>query len=110
MYNRKKEDFYEKIFMYNTYGADDFSCISMLSASAKDTIEPELNRYYFYFPEEWECELSSDIYIYWWNGTNAHSNYPGVKAEKRMLRGFSTTMSPRMLKPSVGIMVWCGTK
>lgn len=64
-----------------------FSCISMLSASAKDTTEPELNRYYFYFPEDWECELSSDIYIYWWNGTNAHSNYPGVEAEKTDVEG-----------------------
>ena len=59
-----------------------FSCISVLPASAEDKAEIETNRYYFYFPEEWECDLSSTVYIYWWNGTNAHSNYPGVEALK----------------------------
>lgn len=40
------------------------------------------NRYFFLMPDEWYNEYSDSAGIYWWEGTEAHSSWPGVKANK----------------------------
>ena len=45
------------------------------------------NRYYFYMPEEWYNEYSTGAYIYWWEGTNACSAWPGYEANTTDVEG-----------------------
>ncbi|MGN0452960.1 MAG: dockerin type I repeat-containing protein [Ruminococcus sp.] len=42
----------------------------------------ECNRYYFLMPDEWYNEYTDAAGIYWWEGTNAQTAWPGVKANK----------------------------
>lgn len=44
-------------------------------------------RYYFYLPEEWQNEYTTDVYVFWWTGSNPHSDYPGDKAKKTNIDG-----------------------
>ena len=50
---------------------------------------PELptNRYYFYMPNDWENQLSDNAGIYWWEGTNSCTTWPGYKATKTYIDG-----------------------
>ncbi|MBQ8572836.1 MAG: hypothetical protein IJ451_05175 [Ruminococcus sp.] len=38
------------------------------------------NRYYFYMPENWYNEYATTAGIYWWEGTDACSSWPGYEA------------------------------
>lgn len=51
-------------------------------ATPEEHKEPECNRYYFLMPDEWYTEYTDNAGVYWWEGTNALSNWPGVKANK----------------------------
>lgn len=73
-------DDYPTCTWYNYYGNGRYGTQSVPE-------DADTYRYYFYFPDEWQCTLSSTIYIYWWNGTNAHSSYPGVEAKKTNTQG-----------------------
>jgi len=45
------------------------------------------NRYFFYQPENWMCEYSTTVGIYWWEGTGAQSSWPGLEAHKADAEG-----------------------
>ncbi len=45
------------------------------------------NRYYFYMPDEWKNEYADSVGIYWWNGTDSCSNWPGYTANKTDMDG-----------------------
>ena len=64
-----------------------FSALSILNISAENSDEIITYRYYFYLPDEWKNQYSSTAYIYWWNGTNAHSSAPGVEGIKTDIEG-----------------------
>lgn len=42
----------------------------------------EYNRYFFLMPEEWYNEYTDTAGIYWWEGTDTPSAWPGYKAHK----------------------------
>ncbi len=65
-----------KWFCY--YGGGGYGTNTTLTDPGTDTY-----RYYFYLPEGWPTE----VYIYWWNGTNAQSDYPGYEANKTNIDG-----------------------
>lgn len=51
-------------------------------------IKVNCNRYYFYMPEDWENEHSSEVGVYWWEGTDScGDNWPGYKANKTDIEG-----------------------
>ncbi|MBR3988325.1 MAG: hypothetical protein IKK10_03375 [Clostridia bacterium] len=45
------------------------------------------NRYYFYMPNDWENELTKEAKIYWWEGTNSCTTWPGYKAKETDIDG-----------------------
>lgn len=40
------------------------------------------NRYFFLAPEDWFNEQTDSIGIYWWEGTDSQTTFPGIKANK----------------------------
>ena len=61
------------------------SAVAMVSASALPAKKAGCNRYYFYLPNKWVNELTSQAGIYWWEGTDKHDpepGWPGVPAMK----------------------------
>ena len=52
------------------------------------TDEVETNRYYFYKPGPWiDSKYSDTVGIYWWDGTDACTSWPGYEAEKADIEG-----------------------
>lgn len=45
------------------------------------------NRLFFLMPEDWFNEYSEGVGIYWWEGTDAASSWPGYKAHKADTEG-----------------------
>ena len=45
------------------------------------------NRYYFYMPENWYNEYATTAGIYWWEGTDACSAWPGYVANETDVEG-----------------------
>ena len=45
------------------------------------------NRYYFYMPENWLNEHATTAGIYWWEGTDACSSWPGYVANPTDVEG-----------------------
>ena len=45
------------------------------------------NRYYFYMPESWYNEYATTAGIYWWEGTDACSAWPGYVANETGVEG-----------------------
>lgn len=40
------------------------------------------NRYFFLAPDDWFNEQTDSIGIYWWEGTDSQTTFPGIKANK----------------------------
>ncbi len=40
------------------------------------------NRYFFLAPDDWFNEQTDSIGIYWWEGTDSQTAFPGIKAKK----------------------------
>ena len=53
--------------------------------------DPETYRYYFYMPYNWLNESTATTGntagIYWWDGTNSHTSWPGSPAKKSDIEG-----------------------
>ena len=47
-----------------------------------DPTPVDTNRYYFYMPDEWKNEYTETAGIYWWDGTDSCSAWPGYTANK----------------------------
>ncbi len=45
-------------------------------------VAEDCNRYFFLMPEEWYNEYTDTTGIYWWEGTDACTSWPGYKAHK----------------------------
>ncbi len=60
--------------------------VALVSVSADLASLPEqpadTNRYYFYMPEQWCNDYTTSAGIYWWEGTDAHTAWPGIEANK----------------------------
>ena len=64
--------------------------MAMASVSAADELpaKPDgYNRYYFYMPESWYNEYATTAGIYWWEGTDACSTWPGYVAKETGVEG-----------------------
>ena len=63
--------------------------VAMASVSAAELPAKEdgYNRYYFYMPESWYNEYATTAGIYWWEGTNACSTWPGYVANETDVPG-----------------------
>lgn len=73
--NDELSETYPTCKWYNYYGNGEYG--------TKPTPEDaEAYRYYFYLPEEWQNKYSSTAAIYWWEGTDAQSTFPGLEAKK----------------------------
>lgn len=70
------DDWYPKCDWFYYYGKGEYGTTRIAS------VEMECNRYYFLMPEDWYTEYTDNAGIYWWEGTNALSGWPGVKANK----------------------------
>ncbi|MBE6737906.1 MAG: hypothetical protein E7566_04570 [Ruminococcaceae bacterium] len=47
----------------------------------------QTRRYYFYRPQEWNKAEIDTVGIYWWDGTGAQDEWPGLKAKKGDVEG-----------------------
>ncbi len=47
----------------------------------------QTRRYYFYRPQEWDKAEMDTVGIYWWDGTDAQPEWPGLKAKKGDVEG-----------------------
>ena len=63
--------------------------MAMASVSADELpAKPDgYNRYYFYMPESWYNEYATTAGIYWWEGTDACSAWPGYVAKETGVEG-----------------------
>ena len=63
--------------------------VAMASVSADELpAKPDgYNRYYFYMPESWYNEYATTAGIYWWEGTDACSSWPGYEANPTDVEG-----------------------
>ncbi len=63
--------------------------VAMASVSADELpAKPDgYNRYYFYMPESWYNEYATTAGIYWWEGTDACSTWPGYVANPTDVEG-----------------------
>ena len=63
--------------------------VAMASVSADELpAKPDgYNRYYFYMPENWLNEHATTAGIYWWEGTDACSAWPGYVANPTDVEG-----------------------
>ena len=63
--------------------------VAMASVSADELpAKPDgYNRYYFYMPESWYNEYATTAGIYWWEGTDACSTWPGYVANPTGVEG-----------------------
>ena len=63
--------------------------MAMASVSADELpAKPDgYNRYYFYMPESWYNEYATTAGIYWWEGTDACSTWPGYVAKETGVEG-----------------------
>ncbi len=63
---------------------------SVAMVSAETTLpekEEGKNRYYFYMPDEWKNEYTDTAGIYWWEGTDFCSYWPGYTSNKADAEG-----------------------
>ncbi len=53
--------------------------------------DPDTYRYYFYMPEDWlnesTAQTGNTAGIYWWDGTNSHTSWPGIPARRSDVEG-----------------------
>ena len=61
--------------------------VALVSVSADLASLPEkpdnTKRYFFYMPDQWlDNDYAETAGIYWWEGTDAHSAWPGIEANK----------------------------
>ncbi len=61
--------------------------VALVSVSADLASLPEkpdnTKRYFFYMPDQWlDNDYAETAGIYWWEGTDAHSAWPGIAANK----------------------------
>jgi len=63
--------------------------MAMASVSADELPEkPDgYNRYYFYMPESWLNDYATTAGIYWWEGTDACTSWPGYEAKPTSVEG-----------------------
>ncbi len=63
--------------------------VAMASVSAEELpAKPDgYNRYYFYMPESWLNDYATTAGIYWWEGTDACSSWPGYEAKPTAVEG-----------------------
>ena len=63
--------------------------VAMASVSAEELPAKAdgYNRYYFYMPETWYNEYATTAGIYWWEGTDACSSWPGYEANETSVEG-----------------------
>lgn len=70
---------------------------------ATEDQETGTNRYYFYKPGYWfENEYSDTVGIYWWEGTDACSSWPGYEAKKGDVEGVYYYDVPKDVK----VIIW----
>lgn len=77
--NSDNDSFRPNVFFgdwYYYYGEGEYGT----TPTVNDIVE--CNRYYFLMPDEWYTEYTDNAGIYWWEGTNALSEWPGMKANK----------------------------
>lgn len=61
--------------------------MASVSADALPAKADGYNRYYFYMPENWANDYATTAGIYWWEGTDACSSWPGYVANATDVEG-----------------------